>query len=124
MESAASITLGVVWLAASLLKARHFRRFSGDVQTFLPGPARLLAAVVLAVEACLGLCLVSHVARPVPGYVSVVFLIVETGSFVLRAGRTSELSCGCFGRRGAAPTGPATTRDGQPLLATACAQQR
>ena len=99
MEELAAVTLGVVWLAACTAKARRFSDFSDDIGLLgLAGP-RLAAAMVLVAEGTLGLLLLSSVARPILGYVSLSFMFVATCSFVIRAGRTSALACGCFGLR-------------------------
>ncbi|MGH3867970.1 MAG: MauE/DoxX family redox-associated membrane protein [Pseudonocardiaceae bacterium] len=98
-DVAAPIALGLVWLAACALKLRRFAEFREDMRVVVSTDSRILAATLVMVEGVLGLTLTLNLANQVAGYLSLALLLVFTVSFLIRAVRTSSLTCACFGLR-------------------------
>ncbi|MGH3722351.1 MAG: MauE/DoxX family redox-associated membrane protein [Pseudonocardiaceae bacterium] len=98
-DVAAPIALGLVWLVACALKLRRFTDFREDMRAVVSTDSRILAATLVMVEGVLGLALTLGLVNRVAGYLSLTFLLAFTVSFLIRAVRTSSLTCACFGLR-------------------------
>ena len=98
----AAALVGLVLLAAAVAKARDGARFRSALAALLParavGPAHW---GVVALEAALGLLLLSGAVPALAGALAAATLLVFSGALVVLAAR-GEPDCGCFG---AAPQG-------------------
>jgi hypothetical protein len=99
MNVAAPIVLGLVWLVACMVKLRRFMDFREDMRAVVSTDSPILAATLVMVEGVLGLTLTLNLANRVAGYLSLTLLLAFTVSFLIRAVRTSSLTCACFGLR-------------------------
>jgi len=99
MNVAAPIMLGLVWLVACMVKLRRFMDFREDIRAVVSTDSPILAATLVMVEGVLGLTLTLNLANRVAGYLSLTLLLAFTVSFLIRAVRSSSLTCACFGLR-------------------------
>ncbi|MGH3770822.1 MAG: MauE/DoxX family redox-associated membrane protein [Pseudonocardiaceae bacterium] len=99
MDVAAPIALGFFWLASCALKLRRFTDFREDMRAMVSTDSRILAGALVMVEGVLGLTLTLNLTNRVAGCLSLALLLAFTVSFLIRAVRTSSLTCACFGLR-------------------------
>lgn len=98
----ARILVAVVFIFAASSKAQAPDRFARDLRSFgIPLRGSMWVAwLTIAVEVLLAVALITRVAQPVPGMLSVVLLGVFTTAVAWRWHRTGAFDCGCFGDTG------------------------
>lgn len=97
--------LGAVWIVSAAAKLRAFNAFVADLRV-----SRLASSYVVAKQFAVSVVIIEFLTgalsfcpgqpRHVAALISLGLIVAFTGSFVIRAAKSTTLHCACFGRQG------------------------